>query len=85
VFGATINLNPRVNLLELKPKLCEAKKLDKSQKKKRMTAIQLRNNLELENYVLLNEQFHLGLVSYKKNKKLQKQIHDKEGWRSYVC
>jgi hypothetical protein len=58
--------------------------IDQSKKKKKVSFVQIRNELELANYTLLNEQFRLGLTSYKKNKKLQKTIHEKEGWRDYT-
>jgi hypothetical protein len=41
-------------------------------------------DLELGNGTMLNEQLYNNLNSYKRNKKIQKQIHDRQDWRNYI-
>jgi hypothetical protein len=55
----------------------------KTLKKKRVSFQQIRNELEVQANTLLIEQMRLGMVGYRRNKKIQKTIHDKQGWRDY--
>ena len=55
----------------------------KTLKKKRVSFQEIRNELEFETNTLLLEQMRLGMGNYRRNKKIQKTIHDKQGWRDY--
>jgi hypothetical protein len=56
----------------------------KTLKKKRVSFQQIRNELEVQANTLLIEQMRLGMVGYRRNKKIQKTIHEREDWKNYV-
>jgi hypothetical protein len=59
--------------------------MNKTLKKKEVIAAQKRLlQLELANGSIINAQLHLSFTSYKKNKRLQTQIHKREDWKNYV-
>jgi hypothetical protein len=58
------------------------KTMRKSEKKKLRKKI---TDLEIANSALVNEQLYCSLDSYKRHKKLQRQIYKKEGWKAYTC